>query len=113
MSWSSSPFPSSTVGTGELSTGVAEFRFRNLGAGVLLARLEFGVPDLCEEGVPSTLSLSSRRFLAAGFLIVLAVPFLSILVLDFGAVRFLFVRVGLDAAGVLRDGVDASAEDAR
>ena len=56
---------------------MTEYCLRFLGAGVALARLVAGVPL---EGDPSTLLVSSLRFLGAG-LTELAVPFL-------GAARF-------------------------
>jgi hypothetical protein len=72
---------------------VADPRWRDFGAGVLLARLETGVPERCENGVASLLSLSTLRFFTGGRLIALAIPFfLSV----FGAGRF-FVSVGCDA----------------
>ena len=84
MSISSSSSSSLDFNTDELRTGVSEPCFWFLGAGVLLARLEAGVPLRGKAGELAMLSLlvvSILRFFAAGF-IALAVPF-------FGAARFL------------------------
>ena len=87
MSISSSSSSSFDFKTDELRAGVSEPCFWFLGAGVLLARLEAGVPLRGRAGELATLSVlvvSTLRFFAAGF-IVLAVP-------CFGAARFLLGR---------------------
>ena len=78
---SSSSSSSFAFATEELRAGVTEPCFPPLGAGVLLARLEAGVPVRGKAGELATLPFSVLRFLFVG-LTALAVPFL-------GAARFL------------------------
>lgn len=89
--------------------------FRFLGAGVLLARDDAGVPDLrLDAGVPSTLSVSSAlslRFFIAGLR---AVPFFSTFFpADEGAALFLVVADAGMGTGVIRIGEERSADEAR
>ncbi len=78
---SSSSSSSFAFATDELRAGVMEPCFPPLGAGVLLARLEAGVPVRGQAGELAMLSVSILRFLLGGFF-AFAVPF-------FGAGRFL------------------------
>lgn len=106
MESSSSYSASFAAATEELRAGVEEpcFWAWALGAGVLLARLEDGVPLRGRAGVDGMLSalvVSILRFFAAGFFM-LAVPFL-------GAARF-FVGVALGFSEFLLAGISIVAE---